>query len=107
MDVKQAGTGWLKLDAENKRAIQWFAPITWLIPAIDSINSVSTGNPGHLACNVAMLAIVSALMAGPQCYGIIEARAGSNSQKALAIITMFGSLLLFAGLITQALHLWR
>ena len=107
MTTDSLARAWQDFRTKETRLAKWIAPVAWVVMSIDLIHRFQTGTFAGGISNIGVIVIMSGLMVGPQCFGIIEAKSGSNSQKALAIITLFGFLILVTGLLVKLFALWR
>ena len=92
--------------ATNERQLafmRWVAPILWIVMAVDLIQRFEAGNFVSAISAIGMLCCMSAVIVGPQCWGIIQAAPGSNSRKALTLIVLLGSMVLISGLFARIL----
>jgi hypothetical protein len=73
----------------------------WIAMAVELIQRIESGRLAYIVTGVGILSWISALLVGPQCWGIFGALPGSHSRNALTLMVLFGLLLQISGLIAR------
>ncbi len=81
-----------------------FIPICtagWIMIAAELVATITSGNIPRIVSMFGFLMIGSAIVVGPNCWGLIEARDGSNAQKVLMLMQSFGFCIVLSGMFAR------